>query len=225
MANDPFWHKDKELREVLELARDYGWPEPIQTTNHPYKIVKCPGDVPSCGFPVMSSGKGASSAARTFKRKVRSCPHGTEQAFAEIARRLDGLQRLIEGTEKVLSGDLALARVEVALEELGAAELEAEELEARLQEAVESEGAANRLRSEGEASLSEAQQGSSVEDNVGAAHKEAGAIQKALRTTPDLTEQHLRAKERLKSCRTRIARARRLLRELRSLSAPSEAEA
>lgn len=225
VAKDPFWHKDKELREVLELARDYGWPEPIQTTNHPYKIVKCPGDVPSCSFPVMSSGKGASNAARTFKRKIRSCPHGSEQVFAEIARRLDGLERLIEGTEKVLSGDLASANVEVALEELEAAELEAAELELRLKEVVESEDVAEQLRIEGRALLDDPHGASSAEDNLSAASKEADAIRKVLRTTPDLTKQHMWARERLKSCRARVSAARRLLRKLQSLPPPTGAEA
>ena len=124
---DLWTHQNKEWSKTLKMARDYGWCEPRETSNHPKIILDCPQSSPQCRITIFSTGRGTENVARSARNKIRNCTHrmGVEREIGEIRRKLDTAERLINAVSLLIDQKQAqqnvmelLAEVERCIDEV-----------------------------------------------------------------------------------------------------------
>ncbi|WP_344062240.1 hypothetical protein [Nostocoides vanveenii] len=88
----PWW------RDALDMARDYGW-SLTQIKGHGWGHIYCPAR--SCDYPIYSSGTAPEGPAKTARRKVERCPHGTvaAESVSHIEALLTKAERLIDAAD------------------------------------------------------------------------------------------------------------------------------
>lgn len=117
-------HPESWWREALPKAQQAGWwlEKYVGTSKHRWAKLKCrrtdDRDDAVCTIRVDSSGKGAENVARDVPKKIKNCPHRSEDldspdaALQRARERLDDARALLEAVERLLEqrGAVAHAR-------------------------------------------------------------------------------------------------------------------
>lgn len=117
VVNDGWQHQNKEWRATLDIARQRGWPPPTKASNHGGLILNCPENDRQCRIRIFSTGEGTESVARTSRKKIQRCPHGSfEDQFDLIDQRLDNAERLLAAAAAELNRRDAQTEAEALLQ-------------------------------------------------------------------------------------------------------------